>query len=103
MDVKMIFDTYELRNEGKNIKTYAGKMYDELENVKKEMQNSTSCFDSDAGKTLRQNFEASAKKFEEFKKVMEDYGDYLIKLADQKEERNRNLNDAASKIPKLEG
>lgn len=101
MAVDRIFDTLKLRDEGKDIKTHAGNMYKELQNVSKEMNSSTSCFDSQAGEDLRQNFKASAAKFEEFKKVMEDYGEYLIKLADQKEDMEKKLSSAGKQIPKL--
>lgn len=101
MALDRIFDTIKLRNEGKDIKKYAGNMYDDLQNVKKEMDNSTSYFDSDAGEELRRSFNTSAAKFTEFKQLMDKYGQYLIELADQKEEMDENMRAASEKIPKL--
>lgn len=98
---KRIFDTQKLREEGKDIKSYAGKMFQELKNVESEMNSSTKSFDSPAGEDLRANFKKSAAKFEEFKKLMEDYGIYLEKLADQKEKLEQGLSSVAVDIPQL--
>ena len=98
---KRIFDTQKLREEGKDIKSYAGKMFQELKNVESEMNASTKCFDSPAGEDLRKNFKKSSAKFEEFKKLMEDYGTYLEELADQKERLDQGLAGVATQIPQL--
>lgn len=96
-----IFDTQKLRQEGKDIKSCAGKMFNELQNVQTEMNNSTRSFDSSAGEELRSNFKKSAAKFQEFKKLMDDYGKYLEELADQKEALEKGLSGVAEQIPPL--
>ena len=78
---KRIFDTAKLREEGKDIKKYAKNMHTELKNVDAAIKNSTTCFDSQAGEDLRKNFKSSSAKFDEFKKLMDDYGQYLFNLA----------------------
>lgn len=101
MAIDRIFDTEKLREEGNEIKSCANHMYEDLQSIKREMESSTSCFDSKAGEDLRANFNHSASKFEEFKKLMDDYGNYLISLAQQKEEMERNLSQAGTNIPVL--
>lgn len=95
------FDSVRLREAGGDILSAAGKMYTELTNVQNEMNNSTACFDSQAGEELRNQFKASAAKFEEFKETMDAYGKYLQEEADRQEDRENRLQSVAQSIPKL--
>ena len=97
---KRKFDSVRLRAAGSDIISAAEKMYTELTNVQNEMNNSTACFDSQAGEELRNQFKASAAKFEEFKKTMDAYGEYLKDEADRQEDRENRLQSVAQSIPK---
>jgi len=97
----IVFDSVRLREAGGDILSAAGKMYTELTNVQNEMNSSTAYFDSQAGEELRNQFKASAAKFEEFKETMDAYGKYLQKEADRQEDRENRIKTVAQSIPKL--
>lgn len=48
-----------------------------LEEIKKEMNNLASSWDSDASNTIRNNFNALSPRFEEYREVVESYAKFL--------------------------
>lgn len=89
-DVRII-DTDRVMQDGRDIKNYGSKMYDELKAVQKLMHDSKEAYDEDSGDQLRLSFDTIAKNFEEFKKLVDDYGDFLIKYAEHQIEIDKKL------------
>ena len=96
------FDFARLNEAGKDIKSAASKMETELKSVDTAMKNSKAAFDSDAGEELRQRFNQASAKFDELKKMMDDYGQYLITEAERQKQREMKLKTAAGTIPALQ-
>ena len=48
-----------------------------LDEIKKEMNNLANTWQSDASNTIRENFNALAPKFEEYKQIVDSYAKFL--------------------------
>lgn len=95
-------DTKKVNAAGENIINQGNAMYNALKNIEELMKSSAKSFDSEAGEKLRANFRASAEKFEEFKKEVASYGNYLKNYGENQEAINIKIGEIASQIPKLD-
>jgi len=59
------------------IRTINKSLYTRLEEIKKEMNNLSSTWQSDASETIRNKFNALAPRFEEYNSVVESYAQFL--------------------------
>lgn len=86
MDERII-DFEQVAEDGRQLKSYAVELYECLTEVQQLIKNTESSFDSEAGDAMRTKFNNSAKKFEEFRDVVSNYGEYLVTYADGQKER----------------
>lgn len=59
------------------IRTINQNLSTRLEDIKKEMNNLANTWQSDASNTVRENFNALAPRFEEYKNVVDSYAKFL--------------------------
>lgn len=59
------------------VRTINQSLSTRLEEIKKEMNNLANSWQSDASETIRNNFNALAPRFEEYKNVIESYAKFL--------------------------
>jgi WXG100 family type VII secretion target len=59
------------------IRTLNNGLNARLEEIKKEMNNLASTWQSDASNTIRNNFNALAPKFEQYKEIVDSYAKFL--------------------------
>lgn len=59
------------------IRTINQNLSTRLEDIKKEMNNLANTWQSDASNTIRENFNALAPRFEEYKNVVDSYAKFL--------------------------
>lgn len=59
------------------IRTINQNLSTRLEDIKKEMNNLANTWQSDASNTVRENFNALAPRFEEYKNIVESYAKFL--------------------------
>lgn len=81
MAVVSELSTEKINQAGIDLIDNAEKMYSSLKEVKALIEGSKSYFDSSAGDQMRNKFNESAAKFEEFKSYLTDYGEYLKTFA----------------------
>ncbi|WP_239617476.1 pore-forming ESAT-6 family protein [Cohnella mopanensis] len=67
-----------------------------LDEIKKEMGNLSSTWQSDASNTIRNNFNALAPRFEEYKQVVESYAKFLDNTVTNYEAAETAINSNAS-------
>ncbi|QMV40487.1 pore-forming ESAT-6 family protein [Cohnella cholangitidis] len=67
-----------------------------LDEIKKEMGNLSSTWQSDASNTIRNNFNALAPRFEEYQKVIESYAKFLDNTVANYEAAENAINSNAS-------
>ena len=90
MDERII-DFEQVAEDGEKLKNYAVELYECLMEVQRLIKNTETSFDSEAGREMRTKFNNSARKFEEFKKVINDYGQYLVSYAEGQKENEQNF------------
>ncbi|MBQ2963362.1 MAG: hypothetical protein IJE14_01745 [Clostridia bacterium] len=84
----------EIIDEGK-------KMFNSLENIKNIINQGKKSFDSEGGEEIRKNFNTSAQKFEEFKRFVAKYGEFLQNYSEEQRRLNEEIAKIAQKITKL--
>lgn len=94
-------DVQKVKDAGASIKTEGDKMYNALQNIKDIVNNTKRCLQSDGGDAARSNFNTSAKKFDEFKKFIYEYGDFLQNYSGSHKKLDTEVAELAKKIPKL--
>ncbi|MDX8360749.1 pore-forming ESAT-6 family protein [Cytobacillus sp. IB215316] len=67
-----------------------------LEDIKKEMNNLASTWQSDASETIRSNFNALAPKFENYREIVESYAKFLDNTVQNYNTAETNINSNAS-------
>lgn len=67
----------EVSSTAATIRTLNNSMNLSLENIKKEMNNLSSTWQSDAGETIRARFNTMSASFEEYKKIVDSYATFL--------------------------
>ena len=88
MDERII-DFEKVAEDGEKLKKYAENLYEYLTEVQNLIKNTESSFDSEAGREMRTKFNNSARKFEEFKNVVNNYGQYLVTYAEGQANREK--------------
>lgn len=94
-------DEKKVKDAGASIKTDGDKMYKALQNIKTIVDGTKKCLDSDGGDEARKHFNASAAKFDEFKKFIHEYGDFLQNYSGAHKKLDTGVAELAKKIPKL--
>ncbi len=67
----------EVSSTASTIRTLNNSMNLSLENIKKEINNLSSTWQSDAGETIRARFNTMSTSFEEYKKIVDSYATFL--------------------------
>jgi WXG100 family type VII secretion target len=67
----------EVSQTASTIRTLNTSMNATLENIKKEINNLSSTWQSDAGENIRARFNTMSASFEEYRKVVESYATFL--------------------------
>ena len=94
-------DVEKVNQAGRKIIEEGNKMYSALEDIKDIINNTKKALQSDGGDAARTNFYTSAQKFEEFKKFVHEYGEFLESYAVAHKKIDDVVADLATKIPKL--
>ena len=79
MSDTIVLDLTKINQAGNDIKTKSTEIYKKLLEVEKIIKDSKNVYDSESGEKFRADFRKAASKFEEFKKEVDKYGDFLIK------------------------
>lgn len=94
-------DVVKVQNAGTTLQTEAVKMKQALDSIKDIVNNTKSYFQSDGGDDTRKSFNDSAAKFEEFKKFVNEYGEFLKSYGSGHKKVDDAISTAAKKFPKL--
>lgn len=94
-------DFAKVNKAGDDIITQGNKMFTSLTNIQSIINNGKKSFDSEGGEAIRKNFNASAQKFDEFKKFVAEYGQFLQNYSDVQKRVNDEIQQVATQIPKL--
>ena len=94
-------DAAKVNSAGKTIIEQGTKMYNALESIKEIVNGTSKCLQSDGGDSARKNFNTSAQKFEEYKKFVHEYGEFLQSYQAAHVKLDTEVSDLANKIPKL--
>ncbi len=94
-------DPFRVQKAGETIRTHANKMLASLNEIKSIVNNSKSYFQSDGGDATRKNFNSSAAKFDEFKKFIDEYGQFLESYAGGQIKLDDKVASLGESIPKL--
>jgi len=86
----------EVTKTADNLKKINKVLTQKLEEVKKEMDNLASSWQSDASNTIRNNFNAFAPRFEEYRSVVESYADFLNLTVQEYNSTENAINSNAS-------
>lgn len=78
MSEAIYLDLQKISQAGEDIKTQSTNMYNRLKEVHTLIKNTNNVYSSQSGEKFRKEFEKAAAKFEEFKKEVDKYGDFLI-------------------------
>ena len=94
-------DFAKVNKAGDEIIAQGNNMFTSLTNIQSIINNGKKSFDSEGGEAIRKNFNTSAQKFDEFKKFVAEYAQFLQNYNDVQREANRKIQEIASQIPKL--
>lgn len=94
-------DPKKVNDAGKEIVEQGTKMYNALKDIQDIINGTKKCFQSDGGDSARANFNSSATKFDEFKKFIHEYGQFLQSYGSAHQKMDSTVSDLARKIPKL--
>lgn len=81
-------DPEKVGQDGADIKKYGKEMYNALQEAKRLMEASKEVFDQDAADDMRASFKTVSDKFDDFDKLVEEYGNYLIEYAENQIQNN---------------
>jgi WXG100 family type VII secretion target len=79
-----------------SIRTINTSLSARLEEIKKEMNALSSTWQSDAANTIRNNFNALAPRFEEYKNIVESYAKFLDITVTSYDQAESAINNNAS-------
>ncbi|GFN30951.1 pore-forming ESAT-6 family protein [Paenibacillus xylaniclasticus] len=88
--------TSELQSTAQKIKATNENLMKRLEDIKTQMNSLSNSWESDAAKTIVQNFNALYKRTDDYKNVIESYWKFLELTAKQYEEVETALNNNAN-------
>jgi hypothetical protein len=88
----------KINQAGGELITHAEKMYSSLSTIKDLIAGSKSYFDSPAGDQVRNKFNLSAEKFEEFKAFLVSYGEFLKTFSGNVQSFEDAVEEAAREI-----
>ncbi len=94
-------DFAKVNKAGDEIIAQGNKMFTSLTNIQGIINNGKKSFDSEGGEAIRKNFNTSAQKFDEFKKFVAEYGQFLQNYNEVQKRINDEIQQVASQIPKL--
>ncbi len=94
-------DVEKVKRAGQTIIDEGNKMFNALEDIKDIINNTKKCLQSDGGDSARANFNTSAAKFDDFKKFIHEYGQFLQSYGGAHIKLDTEISDLATKIPKL--
>ena len=94
-------DPKKVNDAGKEIVEQGTKMYNALKDIQDIINGTKKCFQSDGGDGARANFNSSAAKFEDFKKFIHEYGQFLQSYGSAHKKMDSEVSSLANKIPKL--
>lgn len=76
-DIGINISTAEVAALATSIRSDNSKMYEDLQTIKKKMEELNNSWQSDAGDAIRTNFLAEAPKFDNYKEIIESYAEFL--------------------------
>ncbi|MBR3833412.1 MAG: WXG100 family type VII secretion target [Lachnospiraceae bacterium] len=85
----------EVSSTASTIRTLNTSMNATLESIKKEMNNLSSTWQSDAGETIRTRFNTMSASFEEYKKIVDSYATFLDDTVSTYETTENTINSNA--------
>lgn len=94
-------DFAKVNKAGDDIISQGNAMYNALTAIQNIINNGKKDFDSEGGDAIRKNFNDSAKKFDDFKKFVAEYGQFLQSYSDVQKDLNNEIERIGSQIPKL--
>jgi len=86
----------EVTQTASSIRTLNTSMTTTLENIKKEINNLSATWQSDAGETIRSRFNTMSTSFEEYRKVVDSYAQFLDDTVATYEGTENSINANAS-------
>ena len=99
--MKSELDAAKIKQAGVDIEENVTQMYQSLERVKTLINESRSFFDSDSARKMRNKFNTSAEKFDEYKNFLKTYGEYLKNFSGNVVRYNEAVSEGLGDIPDL--
>jgi WXG100 family type VII secretion target len=78
------------------IRSTNAQLVDTLAQIKTQMGNTSQTWQSDAGNTIRDRFNALAPKFDQYREVVDSYAKFLDMTVTSYDQTETNINSAAS-------
>lgn len=100
-DNNVRIDPKKVHEAGTTILNEANTMKQALDCIKDIINNTKNYFQSEGGDEVRTKFNESAQKFEEFKKFINEYGDFLKSYSEGHDKLDQEIMDSAHKFPVL--
>lgn len=94
-------DPKRVNDAGKEIVNHGTKMYNALRDIQSIIDGTKKVFQSEGGDSARANFKSSAAKFDQFKKFIHEYGEFLQSYGSAHQKMDSEVSSLATKIPKL--
>ncbi len=94
-------DPKKVNDAGKEIVVQGTKMYNALKDIQDIIEGTKKVFRSEGGDSARTNFKSSAVKFDQFKKFIHEYGEFLQSYGSAHQKMDSEVSSLATKIPKL--
>ena len=86
----------EVTKTAETVRNLNKSLAEKLQDIKKEMNNLSSTWQSDASETIRGNFNALAPKFENYRDVVDSYAKFLDKTVESYNTAETSINSNAS-------
>lgn len=97
-DIGINISTAEVAALASSIRSDNSKMYDDLQAIKKSMDDLANTWQSEAGEAIRSNFTAEAPKFDNYKDIIESYADFLDKTVARYETDEQTITNNANQF-----
>ena len=101
MSFTSTIEVSKVKNAGNELIENTTKMFNALNSISTEIQNSSSCFDSAAGQQLRSQFAQTAAEFQNFRTFLNQYGEFLNTHASNVDAFEAAVSEGLGQIPKL--
>ena len=90
--------TDELRTASKNVTDLNGQLSERLEDIRRKLNSLKNTWESEGADEVMQQFNNLNPKFDQYKRIVDSYADFLMKTAEQYEVTERTVKKNAGTL-----